>query len=159
GRLASWLHAHVYYGVAAAAIVWFHGGMRSATTMGFLLNALSYFVIASGLLGAFFWTFGPTWLTRAEREISIEKAYALAAHYDRKVAEATAALAAATPADGERLGRELSTLQGQRDSVRREQRRLDVYRNLLRFWRLFHVPCSILLLALVAVHVLSIWYY
>ncbi|HEX6812515.1 MAG TPA: hypothetical protein VF384_12895 [Planctomycetota bacterium] len=159
GRLASWLHAHVFYGFCAALLVWFHGGLRTGSTMGLLLNGLSYLVIGSGLVGAFFWTFGPTWLTRAEREISIEKAWALAQHYDASVA---AAAAARNAADGDavlKAGRELNTLVGQRYEVRAELRRLGRFRALLRAWRLLHVPASILLLALVGVHVLSIWYY
>lgn len=43
--------------------------------------------------------------------------------------------------------------------MRREAVRLARYRLLLRGWRLLHVPASIVLLALVAVHVLSIHYY
>lgn len=218
GRLAGWLHAHVFYGVAAAAIVWFHGGGRCGTTMGLLLNALSAFVIGSGLVGAVLWTFGPTWLTNAERELSIEKAFALRDHYARKLAEAqawprtraqdaaaaaataraaaeAAAQAAAAPglagkeletakkaqkktaddadkaakkaadaaaaiaSETERLRPEIATLAGQHEAVRREAVRLARYRLLLRGWRLLHVPASIVLLALVAVHVLSIHYY
>lgn len=212
GTMASWLSAHVWYGIAAALLVWFHGGGRSGSTMGLLLNGLSYFVIGSGLLGAAFWALGPTWLTRAERELSLEKASALRGHFDRKCAaaaealatapsrreqaaadvEAKAATAAAATAAAEgskdkqltkakkeadkdlkkakaavaaidkeaaTLPEELQVLEGQRDRVRRESARLERYRLLLRGWRLFHVPCSIALLALVAVHVLSIWYY
>jgi hypothetical protein len=218
GTLAAWLHAHVFWGVAAAAIVWFHGGGRCDTTMGLLLNALSYFVIASGVVGAVLWTFGPTWLTRAERELSVEKAYALREHFARKLAEARAfpetrakdaaaaaaaakaaadeaeraaanpalqgkeletakkaakkaaddakkaatkaeTAAASVAAETERLRPEVATLEGQARAVRTEAAKLLRYRALLRGWRLFHVPCSIVLLALVAVHVISIWYY
>lgn len=218
GTLASWLHSHVFYGFAAAAIVWFHGGFRCGTTMGLLLNVLSYFVLGSGLVGAILWTFGPTWLTRAERELSVEKAFALREHYARKLAEAiafpttrakdaaAAAVAAKTASDEAnkaaenpalagkeleaakkvakkaadelkkaetkaaqaqagieaetaRLQPEVATLRGQADAVARETKRLGFYRALLRGWRLLHVPCSVLLLALVAVHVISIWYY
>ena len=159
GRLASWLHAHVFYGICAAILVYFHGGLRSESTMGFLLNGLSYFVIGSGVLGASLWTFGPTWLTRAEREMSIEKAFALARHYDACVAEAATARSSATGAGVEKASRELATLVGQRHAVQAELRRLGRFRELLRAWRLLHVPASILLLALVGVHVLGIWYY
>jgi len=210
GRLSCWLSAHVWYGVAAALLVWFHGGGRCGTTMGLLLNALSYFVIGSGLLGAFFWVFGPTWLTRAERELTIEKAFALREHFARKVTAAEqvlasspqrrqAAFSAATvleqrvqaaaaddgkdkqlakankdaekdlkKAQGEvdaidkeaaSLPGELTILKGQRDRVRKEAARLDRYRTLLRGWRILHVPCSVVLLALVLVHVISIYYY
>ena len=159
GRLASWLHAHVFYGLAAAAIVWFHGGARCGSTMGLWLNGLSAFVIGSGMLGALLWTFGPGWLTRAERELSIEKTLALRDHYDRKITLAEQELANATGADDARLCVEIATLQGQRERIRREARRLGRYRLLLRGWRLLHVPASALLLALVAVHVISIYYY
>jgi hypothetical protein len=218
GRLAAWLHAHFFYGFLAAVLVWFHGGGRCGTTMGFLLNALSYFVIASGLLGAFFWTFGPTWLTRAERELTVEKALALREYFARKIQEAQtapmtrakdaadAAAAARVAADDAaraaenptlagkdaeaakklakktaddakkaqtkaeaaqaaiasetvRLEPEIATLQGQARRADAEAVRLSRYRTLLRGWRLFHVPASIVLLALVGIHVLSIWYY
>lgn len=212
GRLSSWLSAHVWYGIAAALLVWFHGGGRCGTTMGLTLNALSYFVIGSGLLGAFFWAFGPTWLTRAERELTIEKAFALREHFDRKVAAAEQQLGSApnrrqtaladagvleqrlqaaknAAGDGKdkqlskavkdaekewqkkqgevtaieqeaaALPGEIGVLKGQRDRVRREAARLDRYRTLLRGWRILHVPCSIVLLAMVAVHVISIYYY
>lgn len=159
GRLAAWLHAHIYWGFCAALVVWFHGGVRIGSTMGLWLNGLSYFVIGSGMLGALLWTFGPTWLTRAERELSIEKAFALREHYARKVAEANAAVMNATDVDNVTRRVDLQILQGQLASVQTEAARLGRYRALLRGWRLVHVPCSVLLLALVAVHVLSIYYY
>ena len=40
-----------------------------------------------------------------------------------------------------------------------EARRLSLWREALRVWRLVHVPCSILLLALAALHVLAVWRY
>ncbi len=160
GRLAAWLQAHIWLGIAAALLVWFHGGMRSGSTMGLLLNVLSCTVIGSGILGAVLWTFGPSWLTRAERELSVEKAHALREHYARKVAEVATALRTATAtAEQSPLRRDLATLTGQQELASSELRRLGLYRELLRVWRLLHVPCSILLLALVCVHVLAIWYY
>jgi hypothetical protein len=207
GTLAAWLHAHLFYGFLAALLVWFHGGLRCGSTMGLLLNVLSGFVIASGVFGAAMWTFGPTWLTRAERDLTIEQAIALRAHFARKIPEAegqpaalakladeaaaAAEQAARTAADPALAGkeataaktaakkkadeakrardkaeastttipRELATLRGQAACVATEVARLGRYRALLRGWRLVHVPCSVVLLALVGVHVLSIWYY
>lgn len=101
GRLAAWLHMHVWWGLAAAAMVWFHGGARTGSTMGLLLNALSALVIASGFVGALLWVAGPGWLTRAERELSIEKALALRDHLARKVEEARNAPAARARAAAE----------------------------------------------------------
>ena len=85
-------------------------------------------------------------LTKAKKEADkdLKKAKAAVAAIDKEAAT---------------LPEELQVLEGQRDRVRRESARLERYRLLLRGWRLFHVPCSIALLALVAVHVLSIWYY
>lgn len=212
GRMSCWLSAHIWYGVAAALLVWFHGGGRCGTTMGLALNALSYFVIGSGLIGAIFWAVGPTCLTRAERELTIEKAFGLRDHFARKVKSAEDALASAPDRrqtalaemggleqrvasakeakgdskdkklakavkDAEKalksakadvkaidkeleiLPSELEVLKGQRERVRKEAARLGRYRTMLRGWRLFHVPCSVVLLALVTIHVISIWYY
>lgn len=159
GRLAAWLQSHVWLGVAAAVVVWFHGGGRIGTPMGMMLNVLSLVVIASGIAGALLWSAGPAWLTSAERELTIEKALALTEHYARKVAACEAKLAAAAPGDAERLRSELDILRGQQQLVQAEAARLGWYRNLLRGWRLFHVPVSVLLLAVVTVHVVSIHSY
>ncbi|MBL8728519.1 MAG: hypothetical protein JNM25_08825 [Planctomycetes bacterium] len=159
GRLAVWLQAHIWLGIAAALLVWFHGGLRTASTMGLLLNVLSYAVIGTGLVGAALWTFGPTWLTRAERELSVEKTWALQQYYPRKVQAVAAAIRDADETTAQKLRRDLATLTGQQELVRQEARRLSVLREALRIWRLVHVPGSILLLALVCIHVLAIWYY
>ena len=218
GRLASWLHMHVWWGLAAALLVWFHGGARVGSTMGLWLNGLSAFVIVSGFVGALLWAVGPAMLTRAERDWSVEKAFALRDHFARKLAEAQAAPAtraqqaaeaateaeakaaksaaeaartdlgakeldaarkaakkdadaaakarakaeaatAAIPAETARLQPEVATLAGQLAAAAAEARRLGRHRLLLRGWRLLHVPCSIALLALVAVHIYGVCYY
>lgn len=160
GRLAVWLQAHIWLGATAAVLVICHGGLRTSSTMGLLLNVLSFAVIGTGVLGAIAWTFGPTWLTRAERELSIEQAWALRDHYARKVAEATASLRETTATSAaSALRTDLGTLHGQQELAARELRRLEIRRELMRAWRLVHVPCSILLLALVAIHVLGVWIY
>jgi hypothetical protein len=159
GRLAVWLQAHIWLGIAAALLVWFHGGLRTASAMGLLLNGLSYAVIGTGLLGAVSWTFGPTWLTRAERELSVEKVHALQRYYPRKVQAVVTALRDADEATAAGLRRDLAVLTGQQELVQQEARRLGFLRESMRVWRLVHVPCSLLLLALVCIHVLAIWYY
>lgn len=160
GPLAAWLQAHVWLGLLAALLVLCHGGLRTGSTMGLLLNTLSFAVIATGALGGLLWTFGPTWLTRAEREMSIEKAFALRDHYARKVAEAAKELReSTTTAASSALRADLSVLTGQQELALAELRRLSLFRELLRAWRLVHVPCSILLLALVCVHVLGVLRY
>jgi hypothetical protein len=88
GRVARWLHAHFYYGVAAAVIVWLHGGGNFdivASPMSFLLNFTSYLVIVTGLIGIFLWAFGPGLMTRRERDFSIEEAFAIETSLQRKI--------------------------------------------------------------------------
>ena len=55
--------------------------------------------------------------------------------------------------------RDLMVLFGQRARVRAELRRLSRTRFLMNFWRIVHVPTSVVLVGLVIVHILSIWWY
>ncbi len=71
-RMARWLHAHLYYGVAACALAFLHGGGRFDTPMSIAINSLVLLVLASGVVGIFLWAWGPGWLTREERDLSIE---------------------------------------------------------------------------------------
>jgi len=180
GRLAVWMHVHLYYGVAAAVMLFLHGGGRVGSSMGLWLNVLSLLVIGSGIVGIVLWTFGPSWLTQQEHEMSVEQALALDEHYQRKVqqgldampdgsglplATETAAIVGAPLASDQRqaLGAigdgSLAVLVEQRRRVRAEWRRLGRARGFLNGWRVVHVPLSALLLVLVVVHVFSIWLY
>lgn len=86
GRMSRWMHAHLWYGIAAAFIVLLHGGGRAGSLLGFLLELSSFLVFATGTAGAVLWIVGPSWLSRRERDASIEKVGALRRHYARKVA-------------------------------------------------------------------------
>lgn len=101
GRLAKWMHAHLYYGGAAAVLVWLHGGGHFGSVMGILLNGLSFVVTLTGLLGIGLWTVGPSWLSRREKDISIEKCFALRKHFGRKVEEVSRELEKALVATGD----------------------------------------------------------
>jgi hypothetical protein len=92
GRLAKWMHVHIYFGMAAAGMVWFHGGGDFSSPMGLLLNGLSYLVILTGVLGIVLWTLGPAWLTARETDLSLEKAFSLREHYKGKVEQQAARL-------------------------------------------------------------------
>ena len=155
--------------------------------MGFWLNLLSAVVIVTGIFGIGAWTFGPTYLTRREREVPTEKAFALRDHYGRKVKDQITKLSAEDPPvlSEQLLGiltagrnpsaeerdslqtlaresgsiRDLMVLLGQHRRVESEWRRLRAIRRWMNTWRLVHVPCSVLLLALIVPHVFSIWYY
>jgi hypothetical protein len=187
GRLAKWVHAHVYYGMAAALVVWFHGGGRVGSPMGLWLNVLSALVILTGLFGIVLWSLGPRWLTRRERELPTEKAFAFHEHYRRKVHEQVEKLSggedpdlpphvAKTLVGGKDLSteqretlralannsspiRDLLVLLGQQKRVDQEWGRLRRFRIYFNAWRWIHLPCSALLLALVITHVFSIWHY
>jgi hypothetical protein len=203
GSVARWMHSHIYYGTAAGILVWLHGGGRFLDSgMGLLLNGLSYLVIVTGLIGIVFWVFGPTWVTRRERDLSTERAFALREHYQRKVSEGRLRLAAAMKGAGperasvadriardldqlavmsgdeyaaraeavladfdaraaeeKRAARDLVVLIGQRRNVDAEWQELGRLRFWLNVWRLLHVPASIVLMATVLVHVISVWWY
>lgn len=184
-RMARWLHAHLYYGVAACALAFLHGGGRFDTPMSIAINSLVLLVLASGIVGIFLWAWGPGWLTREERDLSIEEAFVLERHYARRVEAERAQIAAVEPAlastwasgsggadlvarlagacgggaEGEKRARDLMALAGQGRKVRAELARLERVRFLINAWRPVHIPASIALLAAILVHVIAIWLY
>lgn len=185
-RTARWLHAHAYYGLGAGLLSFLHGGARFETPMGVALNGLTILVLASGVVGLGLWMAGPAWLTREERDLSIEEAFVLDRHYARKLEAERARLAETDPAlaaeyaasrpaaadlgarlqaacgggaDGEKRSRDLLALAGQRRRVASELRRLERVRFAINAWRPVHLPASIALLAAILVHVVSIWLY
>lgn len=184
-RMARWLHAHLYYGVAACALAFLHGGARFDTPMSIAINSLVLLVLASGVVGILLWAWGPGWLTREERDLSIEEAFVLERHYARRVEAERARIAAVEPAlasawasgsggadmaerlagacgggtEGDKRARELMALAGQGRKVRAELARLERVRFLINAWRPVHIPASIALLAAILVHVLAIWLY
>jgi len=184
-RTARWMHAHVYYGLGAGILTFVHGGGHFSTPMGIALNGLTLVVVLTGLVGLGFWLVGPGWLTKEERDLSIEEAFVLDRHYTRRVEaeaaklgekdkELAAALMSAAPPgnlagrliavlapapDAERRARDLLTLIGQRGRVAAELARLQRVKFAMNAWRLVHIPASIVLLAVITAHVLSIWLY
>ena len=185
-RTARWLHAHVYYGLGAGLLSFLHGGARFETPMGVALNGLTILVLASGIVGLALWMAGPGWLTREERDLSIEEAFVLDRHYARRLDAERARLAQVDPAlaaeyaaagrpaadlaarlqsacggaaEGEKRARDLLALAGQRRRVAAELRRLERVRFAINAWRPVHLPASIALLAAILVHIASIWLY
>jgi len=181
-RLSKWMHAHLFYGLTSAGLVWLHGGGNFESWMGLLLNGLSYLVIITGLIGIVFWTFGPSWLTDLEKDLTIEKASVLRNHFKKKVEECSTGLSrdvlskfgslSWSPrkftiqiksflkehADAQDL-EDLSILMGQQRLVEREWRFLSRARFWLNLWRFIHVPAAIVLMVVVLIHVISIWWY
>jgi len=186
GRTARWMHAHVYYGLGAGVLTLVHGGGRFESPMGIALNGLTLIVVVTGVIGLFCWMWGPAWLSRKERDLSIEEAFVLARHYSRRLHEevqklsdadvgVTAGLTArAAPPSGlaaqlaralgggpeaDRRAQDLLTLSGQRRRVKSELARLQRAKFAMNAWRLVHIPASIVLLGVIAAHVVSIWLY
>ncbi len=186
GRTARWMHAHVYYGLGAGIVTFAHAGGRFDTPMGIALNGLTLLVVVTGLVGLGFWMWGPSWLTKEERDLSLEEAFVLDRHYERRLGEEAGKLAAADPAlasalastsapgpdfaarlatalgagpEAERRARDLMSLAGQRRRVAGELARLKRVKFAMNAWRLVHIPASIVLLAAISAHVLSIWLY
>lgn len=185
GRTARWMHAHIYYGSGAAVVTLLHGGGQFETPMGILLNGLTALVVVTGIVGLGFWLWGPRWLTKQEADLSTEEAYSLDRHYSRRIQAVLAAdgssdeeqaqptnsaFRAASEGDLQRVlemaktasderARDLATLVGQQRRVRSELRRLQRAKFTMNAWRIVHVPASVVLLAVIVAHVLSIWFY
>ena len=92
GRVATWMHAHLYYGLAAGVLVWLHGGGSFESPMGATLNITSLTVIITGVIGIFLYALGPRWLTRLERDLSFEEAFVLDKSFRKKLVETIAGL-------------------------------------------------------------------
>jgi len=159
GRVAKWMHAHIFYGLAAAGVVYLHGGMTFTSPMAWLLNGLSLLVLGTGVIGIGFWAFGPAWLTRCEGDLSLEKAYALREHFARKISEAEKEVREGAPAEVQPKLADLAILRSQARCLETEWRARARVRFWINAWRLVHVPASIVLVAVLAVHVLSVWWY
>ena len=189
GRVARWLHVHLYWGLTFGLFVLAHGGLELDAPIAWALNGLAAFVVLTGLIGIALWSFRPWTLTGAESDISIEKAHALDENLTFKISEARDGL---TPdlldlaRDVQRAGEkgdprervtaakrslqirapeereafeDLCALIGQRQRVHAELTRLRRIRFGFMAWRLVHVPAALLLAVTVAVHVASVWWY
>lgn len=183
GAMSHWMGAHLYYGLAAGVLVWIHGNLAFDTEQSILLNGLSFLVIVTGMAGIGIWAKMPGVLTRAERDLSIEKAHALSQSLDRKVAaardqldptlrslfddierdpsefeaRAAAALRALSPdAPDRHQAMNLMALLGQRHSVRKELDTLARIKRTMNLWRTVHIPAAVILASVIAIHVVSV---
>lgn len=84
-RMARWLHAHLYYGLAFGAIVWLHGGGSVSSPLGAAMTILSAVVVVTGVAGTVLFALGPRWLTPEEPDLGFEQAHALGDHLERKI--------------------------------------------------------------------------
>ena len=186
GRMAKWLHFHVYLGLASGVTLWVHGGFSIASPMGLILNTLAVLVIVTGVVGTILFALGPRWMTRAERDMNYEEAFVLERSLDRKIraayadlepeqvkrfrkAEKTGATAVlertalmrvveTEPGSASELA-DIMVLVSQRKRILDDLRGAARVKFLINVWRVVHVPASIVLLGFSIVHVVSvIWY-
>jgi len=185
GRVARWMHVHVFYGTAFGAVLLMHSGFIPGSAFGRTLAGLGYLVFVTGLIGIFLWARGPRWLTAREHDLSIEEASALHASLGRKRAEAISVFSPKIAGQFNQLGgglgvsasqqqviidgihdqlpdrrveiQDLGALIIQEMLVRRELRALQRVRASFMAWRIIHIPAALLLTGMVAVHVVSIW--
>jgi hypothetical protein len=187
GRVAKWMHVHLFYGLAFAALLGMHSGNPFGSGMGMLLAGLGYLVFATGLVGIVLWALGPRWLTRRERDLSIEEAFSLSESLERKRKAALKELDEQSRSDfqevilsrgrnamlaEQNLGRlirrlpdssseyrDLMALVIQEQVVKTELGALRRVRMSFMAWKLVHIPAAVILIGLVVVHVVSVWKY
>jgi len=186
GKMFHWMHAHLFYGVAALVLVVLHGGLALRPGMGGYLEVLAIFVAVTGLVGIYFWATGPAKLTERERDLTTEKAFALDRNLERKVEGAFEAVDPALHGELKSLQNckrgfddqarqvrakiagagkspegvnDLLALLGQQHAVRTELRALRRIRMRMHAWRVVHIPAAILMLVLVAIHIYSVFAY
>jgi hypothetical protein len=186
GRLARWMHAHLYYGLAAGGMVLLHAGGAPRSSIGYLLFGLTLIVVLTGVGGVFLWAVMPRILTKAERDLSIEKAHALLDSLDRKIELAyesvddgtravcqdadkndgdfnqrieAARKATADDPEARRRTEDLMALLGQRRQVRGEWKMLMRIKQRMHIWRVVHLPAAVLLSVVIVVHVVSVLWY
>ncbi len=104
GRMSKWLHAHAYYGLASGVIVIFHGGFAMTHPMGILLNVLTAVVILTGVVGLALFAWGPTWMTRNEKDLNFEESFVIDGSLRDKIAAMLQGLREALSGEREILG-------------------------------------------------------
>ena len=185
GRLEAWLEVHAALGTVAALGVLPHARLHVSSPLGAWMVALTLIVLVSGATGLVLFRLAPAWQARHEFGIPFEEAGTLLADWsvalsavERRLPEATRgrvarflggdvvprgveirALLAAEPSESMAAARDVLVLAGTRAALLRAtlpSRRVDLF---LHAWRWVHVPASVVLLALVAVHLLQVrWF-
>jgi hypothetical protein len=186
GRMARWLHFHVYLGLASGVTLWAHGGLSFASPMGAILNGLSLLVIVTGAVGTVLFALGPRWMTRAERDMNFEDAYVLERSLRKKIREAYGALSpeqvsrfkqaekTASTALVERTAllqvvetepesrqelEDIMVLVSQRKRILEDLRGAARVKFWINIWRAVHVPGSFILLGFAVIHTVSVLWY
>ncbi len=155
GRVSKWLHSHLYLGLASGVLVWLHGGNSFDSPMAIALNGLSYLVMITGIIGIFLFALGPSWLTAAEKGLSFEESFVI----EKSLREKIEALRASLDDAQKVASTDLKILKSQRERVLEKLCLLSRIRFWMNAWKVLHIPASILLLAMILVHIFSVWKY
>jgi hypothetical protein len=171
--------ATITYGLGMAGANGLDSGLGTA------LLVSGAVVSVSGFVGIVLWSLGPAWLTRLERDLSIEEAFALDEHLVRELDANAAAIGEPLAARIRALGRsppsadsaahlmaeagadparrlqveDALVLAGQRARVGAELRRLTRARFAFQAWRIAHLPFVVVLTVLVGLHLWTVWRY
>ncbi len=184
GRTARWLHVHLYVSLCFAVLAWIHGVFAPQSPLGVALLVASLAALVTGFYGIGAWAFGPTMLTKLEKDLSVEESHSMREHLGRKVAEVGASVGERAPdliaklerADAATFEREARTaiesagaaaestmdlcvLVGQKRRVELENARLARARLLIQGWRIVHLPAALALLILLLVHIFVVLRY
>jgi hypothetical protein len=73
GTLEGWLQAHIYLGLLAALVILFHSGFRFHDRVAIAAFAALLLVVASGIVGVFFYREVPRRLSEVESELTPEE--------------------------------------------------------------------------------------
>lgn len=187
GRVAKWLHMHIYLGLASGVLVWLHGGGSNDSILGAAMNWLTWTVLFTGVVGTFLFALGPTWLSRAEKDLTFEESFVLnqvlqgkldqayqnldpeslslfksaqglGADFSEKTARMAEEFSKKDAASKSAL-QDMLALLGQKHRIADSYRRLSKIKFWMNFWRAIHVPASIVLLGIVIIHIVSVWWY
>jgi hypothetical protein len=185
GRLEAWLELHASLGAVACVGVLLHADFVVRSSLGIAMTFLSLVVLLSGIAGLVLYRIAPARLAKEEFGIPFEEAGTVLADWSAALAvverrlpqplrERLAKFLPAgpagrmlevkdflktEPAETAAAARDVLVLAGTRAALLRAthpSRRIDLW---LHVWRWVHVPLSIVLLALVVIHLLQVGWF
>ena len=185
GRLEAWLELHASLGAVACLGVLLHADFVVRSPLGVAMTALSAIVLVSGVAGLVLYRIAPARLAKEDFGIPYEEAGTVLADWSAALAiverrlpqplrERLARFLPAgpagrmievkeflrtEPAETAAAARDVLVLAGTRSALLRAthpSRRIDLW---LHVWKWVHVPLSIVLLALVVVHLLQVGWF
>ena len=203
GTLEQWLQSHIYLGILAAVILFFHTGGRFEDKVAVATLGLVMIVVASGAVGAVLYVTVPRMLTEVESNLTVDdisdqlnqlaRSMARIASgrsapfqriYDELLRQSTpgplagwrlllsrmrnrkqqdpadwARLIALVPREEQEELRQMLVVSRQRKELLLRLVYQQRYKNVLESWLYVHVPFTIALLVVAALHIAAVFYY